>query len=104
MILQLNPPLPVKTPKGNALAQFLIDYGPEHDLLWVCFQDDGECWTWDNSKIRAQTNVTMNRSPQGPTTGLSAAVGIGTSEYLDVRSATTRRDIEDFVMSLPTEN
>ena len=24
----------------RALAHFLIDYGPEHDLMWVCFQDD----------------------------------------------------------------
>lgn len=103
MILQINPPIPVKTPKGNALAQFLIDYGPEHDLLWVCFQDNGECWTWDNSKIRAQTNVTMNRPLSGQTTGLSAPAGIGSLDFLDVRNSTTRKDIEDFVMNIPTE-
>lgn len=98
-MLQLNPPIPVITPKGKALAQLVIDYGPEHDLLWVCFQDDGECWTWDNSKIRAQTNITMNRPKSAPMTGLSESDGIGTSEYLDARSSTTRKDIEDFVMS-----
>jgi len=68
MILQLNPPIPVATPKGKALAQLVIDYGPEHDLLWVCFQDSGECWTFNNSMIRAQTNVTMGR-PSGGTNG-----------------------------------
>jgi hypothetical protein len=62
MIIQLSSPLPLTTPKGNAWAHFIIDYGMEHDLLWVCFQDDtGECWTWSNREIRIQKNVTMNR-------------------------------------------
>jgi hypothetical protein len=62
MILQLNPPIPLDTPKGSALAHLVIDYGPEHNLLWVCFgDDDGECWTWDNSRVRAQKNITMGR-------------------------------------------
>jgi len=62
MILQLNPPIPILTPKGKALAHILIDYGPEEHLLWVCFQNDtGECWTWANDKIRAQANPTMGR-------------------------------------------
>lgn len=61
-ILQLNPPIPMDTPKGSALAHMIIDYGPEYNLLWVCFNDaDGECWTWDNSKVRAQKNITMGR-------------------------------------------
>ena len=61
MILQLNPPIPVETPKGKALAQFLIDYGPEHHLLWVCFQENGECWSWQNPSIRGETNLSYNR-------------------------------------------
>lgn len=62
MILQLNPPLPLDTPKGPALAHFLIDYGPEYNLMWVCFNDsNGECWTWQNTEIRAQKNITLNR-------------------------------------------
>ena len=61
MITQLNPPLWLQTPKGKALCHFLIDYGPEHDLLWVCFQQDGECWTWSNKEIRADTNITLGR-------------------------------------------
>ena len=35
MILQLSPVLEVNTPKGRGHAEFLIDYGPEADLLWV---------------------------------------------------------------------
>ena len=62
MMIQLNPPIPVDTPKGSALAQVLVDYGIEHNINWECFQDDtGECWTWPNSKIRAQKNITYGR-------------------------------------------
>ena len=60
-MLQLNPPLPVNTPKGPALAHVLIDYGAEHDLVWVCFQANGECWCWRNQDIRATTNTTFGR-------------------------------------------
>lgn len=102
MILQLNPAIPVETPKGKALAQLVIDYGPEHDLLWVCFQDSGECWTWDNTKIRAQNNLTMNRTSSVRTTGSSQSDGTGITAFLDARNWTTRKDIEDFVTSIPT--
>jgi hypothetical protein len=62
MMIRIDPPLPLITPKGKALAHFLIDYGMEHDLLWVCFQyNTGECWTWKNSEIRADNNITMGR-------------------------------------------
>ncbi len=62
MLTQLNPPIPLDTPKGKALAMFIIDYGPEHDLMWVTFSDEtGECWTWANPDIRAQKNITMGR-------------------------------------------
>ena len=60
MILQLDPTIPLETPKGSAKAHFLIDYGQEHHLLWICFQDDtGECWTWPNPQVRLQENVSM---------------------------------------------
>jgi hypothetical protein len=62
MMIQLNPPIPVDTPKGSALAHVLVDYGIEHNINWVCFQDEtGECWTWSNSDIRAQKNITYGR-------------------------------------------
>jgi hypothetical protein len=63
MLTQLNPPIPLITPKGKAWAHLVIDYGQEHDLLWVCFQDEtGECWTWGNREVRIQENVTMGRT------------------------------------------
>lgn len=62
MITRIDPPLPLQTPKGKAMAHFLIDYGFEHDLYWVCFQNEsGECWTWSNKDVRAQNNITANR-------------------------------------------
>jgi len=60
MMIQLNPTIPLDTPKGAAKAHFLIDYGQEHHLLFVCFQDDtGECWTFPNPQVKLQKNVSM---------------------------------------------
>jgi hypothetical protein len=67
MIIRIDPPLPIFTPKGSAVAHFLIDNGMEFDLNWVCFQDDtGECWTWRNRYIRAQKNITEGREHISP--------------------------------------
>lgn len=69
MILQLNPPLPLMTPRGRGLAHFLIDYGPEYHLHWVVALDGpgltseiGECWEFTNPDIRFQPNFTMGRT------------------------------------------
>jgi len=63
MIIQLNPPIPLNTPKGSAQAMFLIDYSPEHNLIWVCFLDsNGECWSFENPEIRACKNITLGRT------------------------------------------
>ncbi len=62
MLVQLNPPIPVETPKGKGQAVIVIDYGPDFDLLWVVFDDHtGECWTWKNQYIRGVENITMDR-------------------------------------------
>ncbi|MGG5817648.1 hypothetical protein [Falsiroseomonas sp. HW251] len=64
MILQLDPPLPLVTPKGKGLAHFLLDYGAESHLLWVVFLDsDGSCWTVPNSEIRIEANWSIGRRP-----------------------------------------
>ncbi len=70
MLTQLNPPLPLETPKGAGVAYAVIDYGPDFDLLWVVFDDaTGECWTWPNPKIRAVKNITLgHRTDPAPTT------------------------------------
>lgn len=62
MMLQLNPAIPIHTPKGEGLCHIIIDMGPEHDILWVTFiRETGECWTFPNRKIRALKNITMGR-------------------------------------------
>ena len=68
MFTQLNPPLPVTIlDRGRGLAMAVIDYGPEHNLIWVTALDDsGEIWCAPNPKVRMQTNWTMGRSaPEG---------------------------------------
>lgn len=62
-MLQLNPPLPMLTPKGEGFAQFLIDYGPESDLYWTVFiTSTGEIWTFSNREVRASKNITLGRT------------------------------------------
>jgi hypothetical protein len=62
MITQLNPPLPMVTPKGEGWAHFVIDYGPEAALMWVVFMDeDGACWTVPNPEVRMYQNWTLGR-------------------------------------------
>ncbi len=62
MILQLKPVLEVDTPNGRGHAEFLIDYGPEADLLWVVvMRDTGEIWTLRNADLRATANVSIGR-------------------------------------------
>lgn len=61
-MIQLNPAIPLTTPKGKGWAYFLIDRSQEHDLEWVVFLDEnGECWTFRNSQVRIQQNYTMGR-------------------------------------------
>lgn len=61
-MIQLNPQIPLITPKGLGWAFFLIDRSQEHNLEWVVFLDDtGECWTFTNSQVKIQRNTTMER-------------------------------------------
>jgi hypothetical protein len=70
-MLQLNPPLPMNTPKGEGFAHILIDYGPESDLYWtVIITQSGEIWTFSNREVRAAKNITLGRvSPEKPPVG-----------------------------------
>lgn len=63
MIQQLNPALPLLTPKGKGWAHFVIDYSQEHDLLWVVFLNEtGECWTFPNPEIQIDHNISLGRN------------------------------------------
>jgi hypothetical protein len=62
MILQLNPPIPVSCPYGDGYALFLIDYGQEHNLLFtIALNETGEIWSFDNTKVKLQKNISMGR-------------------------------------------
>lgn len=62
MLTQLNPSIPLDTPKGSAIAIAVIDYGLEHHLMWVVIQDEtGEIWMWENTKVRGTKSVTLGR-------------------------------------------
>jgi hypothetical protein len=70
VILQLEPVLEVDTPKGRGHAEFLLDYGPEADLLWVVvMRDTGEIWTLRNADLRATANVSIGRKLAARTDG-----------------------------------
>lgn len=63
MIVQLNPPIPLTTPRGKGLALLVIDPGIEHHLQWVVALDEGgEIWTYQNPLVRVQANETMGRA------------------------------------------
>ena len=63
MITQLNPPIPLETPKGKGYAHLVIDYSQEHNLVWVVFIDNtGECWSFENKEVRLQRNITLGRN------------------------------------------
>ena len=60
---QLDPPLPVHVlDKGAGYAFAVIDYGQEHNLIWVtAINDTGEIWCAPNPRVRMQVNWTMGR-------------------------------------------
>jgi len=60
---QLDPPLPVHVlDKGAGFAFAVIDYGQEHNLIWVtAINDTGEIWCAPNPRVRMQANWTMGR-------------------------------------------
>lgn len=66
-LLQLNPPIPLNTPKGEGLAVLVIDYGPDFDLWWTVVISKGEfagqIWTYSNAEVRGVPNITLGRHP-----------------------------------------
>ncbi|MBS0241559.1 MAG: hypothetical protein JSS20_05230 [Proteobacteria bacterium] len=62
--VQLDPPLPLTVlDKGDGYAIGVIDYGQEHNLIWVtAITATGEIWCAPNPKVRMRPNWTMQRS------------------------------------------
>ena len=63
MFTQLDPPIPLHVlDRGDGYALAVIDYGPEHNLLWVTAIDaTGEIWCAPNPQVRMQQNWSMGR-------------------------------------------
>lgn len=69
MLTQLNPSIPLMTPNGGGEAIAVIDYGPEHDLMWVVIEDaSGEIWTHPNKAVRGFRNYSVGRHSSSPIT------------------------------------
>lgn len=66
MLTQLNPPIPLEIiGKGSGYALALIDYGQEHNLIWVTAIDaSGEIWCAPNPSVRMQKNWSMGRTAE----------------------------------------
>jgi len=63
MMLQLDPPIPMDTPKGSGFAYLVMEYGLDYDLCWTVFlTETKECWTFQNRDIRAVDNITFKRN------------------------------------------
>lgn len=64
---QLDPTIPVHViDKGAGFAFAVIDYGQEHNLIWVtAINETGEIWCAPNPQVRLQGNWTMGRSRPG---------------------------------------
>lgn len=77
MMLQLDPTIPMMTPRGPGYALFVVDYSQEHHLMWVVALDDGgEIWMFENPEVRVQSNFTLGRRPDrafGMRSGRAAA-------------------------------
>ena len=62
MILEITHLIWLQTPKGQGIAKFLIDHGPEANLMWVCFiHETKEIWTFSNFDVRVSDNITLGR-------------------------------------------
>jgi hypothetical protein len=66
---QLNPTIPLRSPKASGEAVAVIDMSLEHDLMWVVIDDTtGQVWTVPNKDVRAYANYSAGRNlkPEPP--------------------------------------
>nr|WP_232725762.1 hypothetical protein [Qipengyuania seohaensis] len=76
MLTQLHTTIPVHViDKGSGIAFAVIDYGIEHNLIWVIALDEkGEIWCAPNPKIRVAKNWTLGRKKDQEVLNSPAAV------------------------------
>ncbi len=62
MIVQLDPTIPLDSPRGPGYAHFLMDFGQEHFSLFGVFLDQtGQFWWFSQKEVTIQLNITMGR-------------------------------------------
>lgn len=67
MLLQLDPPFDLMTPKGYGIAYFLDSRGDEQDPIWGVVTLDGQFWFFPNQQIRFCKNISNHRlNPEEP--------------------------------------
>lgn len=61
-IIQLAPPIWVKTPLGDGVALMVIDYGVHTNSCWVCAlaEQDWAVKHFDSNDVRVQKNWTYH--------------------------------------------
>jgi hypothetical protein len=90
MFTQLQTPVPLHVlGKGDGQALAVIDYGPEHDLLWVTAIDaTGEIWCAPNPKVRMQANWSLGRAKSAAVAASKEGLGAVCADCADVLAAT----------------
>lgn len=53
--------LEVRTPKGDGIVWYLIDYGHETDTIYTIILDNGEIWQYPAKSIKVKSNITFGR-------------------------------------------
>lgn len=64
-MLQLDPPLPLRTKNGRRCTAYLVlDYGPEFNTLFlVGIHENRQLWWLPQSSLRLDDNISMGRMP-----------------------------------------
>ena len=66
-ILQLSPEIRVLTPLGEGYALFIIDYGMNHNTVWVvALYDDGKILHFDSREVKHCGNEMLDISEPKP--------------------------------------
>lgn len=62
MIYEPKNRLEVKTPKGDGVVWYLVDYGHESDTIYtIIINDTGELWQFTHRDIIVKPNITFRR-------------------------------------------
>lgn len=90
---QLNPTIPLRSPKASGEAVAVIDMSLEHDLMWVVIDDTtGQVWTVPNRDVRAYANYSAGRNltPGAPTPYADAMLDAFAAQWIAQPGATKR--------------